>query len=273
MAAFEDTERRLAGVQYHPEVGHSPHGQEVLRRFLHEIAGIPPSWTTASIIDETVDGGPRAGRRRSGDLRAVRRGRLRGRGRARPAGHRGPADLRVRRPRAAARRRAPAGGAGLRRRHRGRPAHRGRGRPVPRRAGRGHRPRAEAQDHRPRVHPGLRGGRRAEVARRRARRVPGAGHALPGRGGVRRRIRYRDDQEPPQRRRAAGRPGVRAGRAAAGAVQGRGAPGRRRARAARDDRAAAAVPRARAGHPDHRRGHRRPAGDAARGRRRSPARS
>jgi GMP synthase (glutamine-hydrolysing) len=55
VAAFEDPERRLAGVQYHPEVGHSPHGQQVLERFLHEVAGIPPSWTTASIIDETVD--------------------------------------------------------------------------------------------------------------------------------------------------------------------------------------------------------------------------
>jgi GMP synthase (glutamine-hydrolysing) len=54
VAAFEDLDRRLAGVQYHPEVGHSPHGQEVLRRFLQEIAGIAPSWTTASIIDDTV---------------------------------------------------------------------------------------------------------------------------------------------------------------------------------------------------------------------------
>ncbi len=54
VAAFEDTDRRLAGVQYHPEVGHSPHGQEVLRRFLHEIAGITPGWTTTSIIDEAV---------------------------------------------------------------------------------------------------------------------------------------------------------------------------------------------------------------------------
>jgi GMP synthase (glutamine-hydrolysing) len=41
-------------VQYHPEVAHSPHGQEVLRRFLHEIAGIRPQWTTASIVDEQV---------------------------------------------------------------------------------------------------------------------------------------------------------------------------------------------------------------------------
>jgi GMP synthase (glutamine-hydrolysing) len=54
VAAFEDIERRLAGVQYHPEVVHSPHGQEVLRRFLHEVAGIRPSWTTANVIEETV---------------------------------------------------------------------------------------------------------------------------------------------------------------------------------------------------------------------------
>ncbi|MEU7525875.1 glutamine-hydrolyzing GMP synthase [Saccharothrix sp. NPDC042600] len=54
VAAFEDRERRFAGVQYHPEVGHSPHGQEVLRRFLHEIAGIRPQWTTSSIVDEQV---------------------------------------------------------------------------------------------------------------------------------------------------------------------------------------------------------------------------
>ncbi|MEV1291248.1 glutamine-hydrolyzing GMP synthase [Pseudonocardia sp. NPDC049635] len=67
VAAFEDTGRRLAGVQYHPEVGHSPHGQQVLRRFLHDVAGITPTWTTASIIDETVE----AIRERIGDGRAI----------------------------------------------------------------------------------------------------------------------------------------------------------------------------------------------------------
>ncbi len=67
VAAFEDPERRLAGVQYHPEVGHSPHGQQVLRRFLHELAGIRPSWTTASIIDDTVQGV----REQIGDGRAI----------------------------------------------------------------------------------------------------------------------------------------------------------------------------------------------------------
>jgi GMP synthase (glutamine-hydrolysing) len=67
VAAFEDLDRRLAGVQYHPEVGHSPHGQEVLRRFLHEVAGITPSWTTSSIIEDTVA----AVRAQVGDGRAI----------------------------------------------------------------------------------------------------------------------------------------------------------------------------------------------------------
>jgi GMP synthase (glutamine-hydrolysing) len=54
VAAFEDRERRFAGVQYHPEVHHSPHGQQVLQRFLREIAEISPQWTVASIVDEQV---------------------------------------------------------------------------------------------------------------------------------------------------------------------------------------------------------------------------
>jgi GMP synthase (glutamine-hydrolysing) len=67
VAAFEDTGRRLAGVQYHPEVAHTPHGQEVLRRFLHDIAGLRPQWTIASIVDEQVA----AVRERIGDGRAI----------------------------------------------------------------------------------------------------------------------------------------------------------------------------------------------------------
>lgn len=67
VAAFEDTDRRLAGVQYHPEVGHSPHGQEVLRRFLHDVAGVTPGWTTSSIIDDTIA----AVRAQVGDGRAI----------------------------------------------------------------------------------------------------------------------------------------------------------------------------------------------------------
>jgi len=54
-AAFEDRARKLAGVQYHPEVLHSPHGQQVLSRFLHEIAGIPAAWTASNIADALIE--------------------------------------------------------------------------------------------------------------------------------------------------------------------------------------------------------------------------
>ncbi|MFV0496339.1 glutamine-hydrolyzing GMP synthase [Mycobacterium sp.] len=55
VAAFECPERRLAGVQYHPEVMHSPHGQQVLSRFLHEFAGIGADWTPANIAGALVE--------------------------------------------------------------------------------------------------------------------------------------------------------------------------------------------------------------------------
>ena len=54
VAAFEDSERRLAGVQFHPEVVHSEHGQRILERFLHDIAGCEPTWTTSGVIEEQV---------------------------------------------------------------------------------------------------------------------------------------------------------------------------------------------------------------------------
>lgn len=55
VAAFENRERRLAGVQYHPEVLHSPHGQQVLSRFLHEFAGIESAWTAANIAETLIE--------------------------------------------------------------------------------------------------------------------------------------------------------------------------------------------------------------------------
>ena len=55
VAAFEHRERKLAGVQWHPEVLHSDHGQAVLRAFLTEIAGLSPNWTSASILTEQVE--------------------------------------------------------------------------------------------------------------------------------------------------------------------------------------------------------------------------
>src|SRR5262249_30248097 len=54
IAAFEAGEGRLAGGQFPPEVAHTPHGQEVLERFLYRIAGIEPTWTPSNIIDEQV---------------------------------------------------------------------------------------------------------------------------------------------------------------------------------------------------------------------------
>jgi GMP synthase (glutamine-hydrolysing) len=55
VAAFEDDERRLYGVQYHPEVLHSAHGQKVLENFLYHGAGIIPSWTMVNIVEEAVE--------------------------------------------------------------------------------------------------------------------------------------------------------------------------------------------------------------------------
>jgi GMP synthase (glutamine-hydrolysing) len=54
VAAFEDRDRRLAGVQFHPEVAHTPYGQRILVRFLRELAGADPTWTPEEIIDEQV---------------------------------------------------------------------------------------------------------------------------------------------------------------------------------------------------------------------------
>ncbi|BBZ62174.1 glutamine-hydrolyzing GMP synthase [Mycolicibacterium monacense] len=67
VAAFENRARRLAGVQYHPEVLHSPHGQQVLSRFLHEFAGIGAKWTPANIADALVE----QVREQIGDGRAI----------------------------------------------------------------------------------------------------------------------------------------------------------------------------------------------------------
>ena len=54
VAAFESRERRLYGLQWHPEVGHSQFGQAALKNFLYEGAGLEPTWTAGSIVDEQV---------------------------------------------------------------------------------------------------------------------------------------------------------------------------------------------------------------------------
>jgi GMP synthase (glutamine-hydrolysing) len=67
VAAMEDPDRGLCGVQFHPEVIHTPHGQEVLKRFLTEVCGARPTWTNASIIEESVA----AIRRQVGDAKVI----------------------------------------------------------------------------------------------------------------------------------------------------------------------------------------------------------
>ncbi|HZM81355.1 MAG TPA: glutamine-hydrolyzing GMP synthase [Candidatus Limnocylindrales bacterium] len=54
VAAFEHVAHGFAGVQFHPEVAHTPHGQRVLERFLYDVAGIEPTWTMGNIIDDQV---------------------------------------------------------------------------------------------------------------------------------------------------------------------------------------------------------------------------
>lgn len=54
IAAFEDVNRRVAGVQFHPEVLHSEHGQRILEHFLFDIAGCEPTWTMSNVIEDQV---------------------------------------------------------------------------------------------------------------------------------------------------------------------------------------------------------------------------
>lgn len=54
VAAMEDRDRALYGVQFHPEVAHTPRGGEILKRFLYEVCGATPSWTSHSIIESQV---------------------------------------------------------------------------------------------------------------------------------------------------------------------------------------------------------------------------
>jgi len=54
LAAIADPERRFYGIQFHPEVVHTPRGSEVLRAFLFDVAGLEPSWTPGSFVDEAV---------------------------------------------------------------------------------------------------------------------------------------------------------------------------------------------------------------------------
>ena len=54
VAAFGNAEACFYGVQWHPEVKHSDHGQKIIENFLHVAAGLPSNWNSGSVIDEQV---------------------------------------------------------------------------------------------------------------------------------------------------------------------------------------------------------------------------
>ncbi|MGH3116697.1 MAG: glutamine-hydrolyzing GMP synthase, partial [Gaiellales bacterium] len=55
VAAMEDPERGLFGVQFHPEVAHTPYGTDVLKRFLYQACDCLPSWTATGVIERALD--------------------------------------------------------------------------------------------------------------------------------------------------------------------------------------------------------------------------
>ena len=242
VAAIEDPERGLYGIQFHPEVVHTPYGTTILETFLRDIAGCDMGWSAASVIEEQVA----RIREQVGDGKVI-------------CGLSGGVDSSV----AALLTYRAVGDQltcvfvdhGLMRKNEGNQvvaafrdqfkvpliAVDAEQRFLDRLAG-------VTEPERKRKIIGEEFIRVFEEQAEQARqpRLPGAGHALLGRDRVRRRHRRGHDQVAPQRGRPARGPRVRAGRAAADAVQGRGPPGGRRARDARQARVAPAVPRARA---------------------------
>jgi GMP synthase (glutamine-hydrolysing) len=55
VAAFGNDARRMYGVQWHPEVKHSDHGQRIIENFLHKAAGLPADWNSGNVIAEQVE--------------------------------------------------------------------------------------------------------------------------------------------------------------------------------------------------------------------------
>jgi GMP synthase (glutamine-hydrolysing) len=55
VAALDDPDRGIYGLQFHPEVAHTPRGMEMLKSFLYDVCGARPNWTRVSIIEEAVE--------------------------------------------------------------------------------------------------------------------------------------------------------------------------------------------------------------------------
>ena len=271
-AGLVDPARQLYGIQFHPEVVHTPRGRDVLRNFVLGIAGARPTWTPANFIESTVAeirARVDAHAREVGSDGLVICALCGGVDSAVAAAlvHRAVGDrltciyvdhglmrkkesellratfeqnLGMRLVMVDARERFLARLAGV----------------------------VDPEQKRKIIGDEFIRVFEEEGGQARPDRLPDPGDALPGRHRERdlRDEGRPEDQDPSQRRRAAGGPAVQAHRAAALPVQGRGPGGRRRARPARGDGPAPAVPGPGPGDPDHRRGHGRAARHAARGR-------
>ena len=109
-AAIADEARKYYGVQFHPEVMHTPDGAKLLRNFALNIAGFKGDWTMHAFKERAIAQIRAQVGKDQRDLRPVGRRQFIGRGRAAARGDRRSAAVRVRRPRPAAARRGRAGG-------------------------------------------------------------------------------------------------------------------------------------------------------------------
>jgi GMP synthase (glutamine-hydrolysing) len=55
LCAVANDEARIYGIQFHPEVAHTPRGKDILKAFLYDVAGLEPTWTPASFVEQAID--------------------------------------------------------------------------------------------------------------------------------------------------------------------------------------------------------------------------
>ena len=155
VAAMADPSRKFFGVQFHPEVAHTPRGMRILKNFLFKICGCEPLWTMSSFVERTIQDLQTANRQGKSHLRGLGRGGFHHHGGPSPqgCGRSALSDFCGQRP-AEERRKRRGGGALSRPLSHPAPCG-GCVRAFSREAQRSHGPGAEAQDHRPGIHHGV----------------------------------------------------------------------------------------------------------------------